>query len=141
MITIRKIIAGKQSGAQRAALDFAEHHNIEHGGVDSRLAHADHDEPSNNTHRNVDDSDATLIVLPAHVESRATQATIAYWDDFMKPYLVTDGRNQESLMRWFDSMEELHPNLILNVTGPRHGESVKTYDLTYEVLSSILTAS
>ena len=73
---VKKIISGGQTGADRAALDFAIKHQIPHGGwvPKGRLAedgplpdrYALHEMPTNSyparTERNVIDSDGTLIV-------------------------------------------------------------------------------
>ena len=74
---VKKIISGGQTGADRAALDFAIDHGIPHGGwvpkgrlaedgpLDPkyRLRETDSEDHSIRTEKNVLDSDGTLILF------------------------------------------------------------------------------
>ena len=144
---IIKIRSGGQTGADRAALDFAIAHDIPYGGWVPKGGWAeDMPEPpglcehypmlkevgtstiNERTMRNVMDADATLIIRLQN--SPGTNLTVETAIDEGKNYFICDGDVKE-LKQWFDS---LPPGTELNVGGPRESEVPGTYDETYKLL-------
>ena len=149
-----QIVSGGQTGADRAALDFARANGLRVGGwvPKGRLAEdgpipedylglleADSADPAVRTALNVRDSDATLIVShgPLAAGSLLTlqQATRAG-----KPVLhldldqVSTASAAEHLRRW---LAATRPR-ILNVAGPRASEDARIASATEAVLQAAL---
>src|SRR3989338_5590679 len=99
MIAINKIISGGQTGADRAALDFAIAHGIPHGGWCpkgrkaedgaiplryqlSEMATCDY---FNRTKQNIADSDATLILNIGELDG-GTKRTVGFARRLKKPF-------------------------------------------------------
>jgi len=146
-----KIVSGGQTGADRAALDWAIDHDILHGGwcPTGRMAEdgqipmryqltevPDGGGYRQRTRANVRDSDATLIVSLAFVLSDGSLATSRFADQLRKPWLHNHPgvgwRSQ--LSRW------LQGNAIetLNVAGPRASKEHGIEIFTHEVLDELL---
>jgi hypothetical protein len=145
---IQKVISGGQTGADRAALDWAIERGIEHGGycpqgriaedgvIPERynLTETPETESSARTFRNVEESDATVIITLAgglrggllEIEQHAREA----------------GKRcvQLSQADRFDSSAALHGFAkaeavrILNVAGSREGEEPGIYEFTQTLL-------
>lgn len=133
----QRIVTGGQTGVDRAALDWAIHHGIDHGGwcpagrraEDGQIPMQYHLEEMpgagyrQRTRQNVIDSDATLI-LNAGALDGGTEQTRVFALRAMKPCLVVrleeadiDGAAQE-IVAWLKS----HCPRVLNVAGPREGK-------------------
>lgn len=148
---IKKIISGGQTGADRAALDFAISHKIPHGGWCplGRLSEAGRlpqkyqlqetplQDYAQRTEWNVRDSDATVIfsVLP-HLSG----GSLMTWDfakHLQRPVLHVC---RESL---FDPAAEIntflqrHQPEILNIAGPRASKEPGIYEFVMDVLSQV----
>ena len=129
-----KIISGGQTGADRAALDWAMANGIEHGGwcPQGRLAEdgvitAQYDlretpkaDYLQRTEWNVRDSDATAIISLASQLTGGSLATAKLASDLGKPCLHLSGlqdapenARQLAVFLW------RHEVQILNVAGPR----------------------
>ena len=151
MWQIRKIVSGGQTGADRAALDFAIDNNIDHGGWcpegrqaedgvirnKYRLTETPGSGYSRRTRRNVQDSDGTLILNLGKLQG-GTLATRILCRKLEKPCLllqVDDGVGEKeiaSVSGWID-----RSNIrTLNVAGPRESKRPGIYHQTYTLLSA-----
>jgi hypothetical protein len=151
-LLVRRIVAGGQTGVDRAALDWAIDHQVEHGGWcpqgrradDGRIAdrYALRETESagyaERTKRNVRESDATLILNVGALEggSLLTQRVAAAAG---KPYLVvpldSPGRAAEirRVLNWLGS----DAFLTLNVAGPRERSRPGIHALAYVLLRQL----
>jgi hypothetical protein len=141
-----KIISGGQTGADRAALDWAIAHGVEHGGwcPEGRLAE-DGVIPMRyqvvelagggyraRTKANVRESDATLIISIDSSLSGGSRLTAEFAKAFEKPCL-----HVYPAMDWRDALEgwlEVNPVRVLNVAGPRLSSEPDVVDYACEVL-------
>jgi hypothetical protein len=146
------LISGGQTGVDRAALDFAIANGIEHGGWCPRgrraedgvipkqycLIEADTPLYQQRTRLNVRDSQATLIFCDLKRRSRGTALTIKCAATMQKPYLVVDIDSYDcrKILKW---LRRVQPQ-ILNVAGPRAGESSRASLAVETVLSSVICA-
>jgi hypothetical protein len=151
---IAKIVSGGQTGADRAALDFALAHGIAIGGwvprgrlaEDGRipehypaLVETDSTDPAVRTARNVRDSDATLILSHGPLEGGSlftlNEATRAG-----KPVLHLDldrldaEAAAERLRSW---LATVRPR-VLNVAGPRASHDPRIASATGVILAAVL---
>nr|KAJ8744264.1 putative molybdenum carrier protein [Delftia sp. PS-11] len=145
------IVSGGQTGADRAALDFAMSHGYTHGGWAPRgrlaedgciplkyqlmeLAEGGYRQ---RTRRNVADSDGTLIVNLGVLEG-GTLATQVFAQRMGKPCLVvqcdalamTDAA--VNVIAWLRG----HSVKTLNIAGPRESKRPGIYRLTGELLQA-----
>ncbi|HTT13998.1 MAG TPA: putative molybdenum carrier protein [Burkholderiaceae bacterium] len=151
-LLVRRMISGGQSGVDRAALDWAINHRLEHGGWCPRGRRAE-DGPiamryqlveteaasyAERTKRNVRESDATLILNTGVLEggSLLTQRIAA---GAGKPCLVAhlDAPDRAAELRRI--LEWLGGNafLSLNVAGPREHSRPGIYAMTYAFLQQL----
>ncbi len=148
-----KIISGGQTGADRAALDFAIRNGIPHGGSIPmgrktedgplperyKLKELASDRYSDRTERNVLDSDGTLILSMGPL-SGGSALTLALARSHGRPSLHLD----LGLVSLADGAEATIPWVlenrveILNIAGPRAGEQPGIYTITFELLDSVL---
>ena len=147
-----KIISGGQTGADRAALDFAMRHNIPHGGwiPKGRLTEAGPLAPKyqlkemptgeypKRTEQNVLNADGTLIVSRGKLTggSALTQALAAR---HRKPCLhvnmdTVSVENAAELIGTWISKEGVE---ILNVAGPKASTDPGIYDTTLKLLEAL----
>ncbi|MBS0151000.1 MAG: putative molybdenum carrier protein [Nitrospira sp.] len=128
---VEKILSGGQTGADRAALDWAIAHQIPHGGwcpkgrraEDGMIAaeYSLQETPQRNyrqrTKWNVRDSDATLIIT---LTKKLTGGSLVTSHQAMKrgrPWLhVCPNEDWENKLTEFVNQHQIH---ILNVAGPR----------------------
>jgi hypothetical protein len=144
-----KIISGGQSGADRAALDFALKHNISCGGWCPAGRWADDgvipeiyplretasSDPSERTVLNVNDSDGSLIIYYSSLDE-GTRHTIDFAKEVKKPvYLArqVDELNPEEFNLWLD----VNRIKVLNVAGPRESNDAGVYGYALSVLESL----
>jgi hypothetical protein len=153
---VEKIVAGGQTGADRAALDFALAHGIPTGGwvprgrlaEDGRiperypgLAETESADPSVRTARNVRDSDATLL-LTHGAPTGGSRRTLEEAARAGKPLLHLDLDElapHEAGPRLRGWLAALRPR-VLNVAGPRASEDAGIAAATQAVLSAVLHA-
>lgn len=151
---VHRIVSGGQTGADRAALDFALQFGIECGGWVPKgrmaedgvipahypnLVETESDDPKVRTEYNVRDSDATILITRgAPTGGSAFTVEVAMRQG--KPVFHVD-LNRESMdqvvprvCRW---LQDLHPG-ILNVAGPRASEDHDIYDLTKVLLEKAI---
>jgi hypothetical protein len=150
---IEKIISGGQTGADRAALDFAIEHNIPHGGwipkgrktedgvlLDKyQLQEMPTDSYPRRTEKNVLDSDGTLIVSHGFLTG-GSALTTSFAEKHGKPYIhidleITPFPEAASMIReWIK-----HYNIkVMNVAGPRASKDPLIYAAVVELLEASL---
>jgi len=150
---VKKIISGGQTGADRAALDFAIKHKIPHGGwvpkgriaedgpldKNYRLTEMPTTSYQKRTEMNVIGSDGTIIFSHGRLTGgSAYTKTMA--TKHAKPYLHIDLKEadifQASLLmlEWIDEQEIK----TLNLAGPRASKDPKIYQRVTDVLESTL---
>ena len=146
-----KIISGGQTGADRAALDFAIQHGLPHGGwvtqgrkaEDGRipdvyqLQEMPTDSYRARTEQNVIDSTGTVIISHGRLEGRSGSAYTA-------KMARNHGRPRLHLNMAKLSIEQAAQQLrswiaenkieMLNVAGPRHSKDPQVYNTTLEIL-------
>lgn len=154
-MTVTKIISGGQTGADRAALDFALERGISCGGWCPRgriaedgsiplrypLSEMESAEYPPRTRKNVAEADATVIFdAPAKKPSRGTALTIRCCREAGKPHLVLrefpNASADAGALR--DFLDEHHPS-VLNVAGNRESGTPGIYRHVKAVLSGVLT--
>jgi hypothetical protein len=154
-MSIVRIVSGGQSGADRAALDWALSHALSHGGwcPKGRLAEDGPLDPRylltetesagfrRRTHANVRDSDGTLIVNLGELDG-GTLETRRYADKIGKPVFMIQADDCLPLDVVATLMQWLRANRIqiLNVAGPRESKRPGAYRATFEVLERLLAA-
>ena len=148
-----KIVSGGQTGVDRAALDFAIAHGIEHGGwcplgrlaEDGtipdcyRLKEIANASYSERTERNVIDSDGTLIIARGLPLSEGTLFTQDCARKHGKPCLVvyeTEGTPKAAELAATFLKE--HQLQVLNVAGPRHSQAPDLGKFVHELLRAVL---
>lgn len=149
---VGKIVSGGQTGADRAALDWALANNVTHGGwcpkgrkaADGILAdqylltETESEGYRQRTCRNVLDSDGTLIVNLGDLDG-GTLATKVFAEKARKPYLVAQLDNGitrpiiNEVLHWLRH----YPVATLNVAGPREEKRPGVYALTYQLLHQL----
>ena len=145
----QKIVSGGQTGADRAALDFALSNGIDHGGwcpkgrraedgsLDDiyRLDETPRKDYRQRTEWNVRDSDATLIVYN-HELSGGSAYTAEMAQKYDRPCLLLEngGAGMERPVRdWLDE----HKVKVLNVAGPRSSTEAEIYTMTRDLLEAV----
>lgn len=147
---VHRIVSGGQTGADRAALDFAFHFGIECGGWVPKgrmaedgvipahypnLVETKSDDPNVRTEYNVQDSDATILISRG-APTGGSAFTVEVAMRLGKPVFHVD-LNRESMDQVVPQvcswLQDLHP-AILNVAGPRASEDPEIHDLTKGVL-------
>jgi hypothetical protein len=147
---VLKIISGGQTGVDRAALDFAIEHGLEHGGwcplgrlaedgtIPGRYQLSEIPNPSysERTERNVLESDGTLIIARALPLSEGTQFTRDCTCKHGKPCVVVyESDGVEKASGTVLSFLKEHNIGILNVAGPRESQAPGIGDFVRKVLS------
>ncbi len=146
---IKKIMSGGQTGADRAALDFAIKHNILHGGWVPKGRKAEDgplperyqlkemptaDYPKR-TEQNVRDSDGTVIISRGGLTGgSAFTMKMAMKHSRACLHLDTDELSVEQAARRLQSWIEENKIEVLNVAGPRQSKDPTIYNTTLEIL-------
>jgi len=149
---ISKIVSGGQTGADRAALDFAIQHFIPYSGWVPKGRKAE-DGPvpesyelqemptgdySQRTEKNVLYSDGTLIVSHGMLTGGSAM-TEFYAQRHCKPCLHIDldkiplEEAAARILAWIDDSSLQ----VLNVAGPRAGKDPKIYSATFKLLEAL----
>jgi hypothetical protein len=145
----RKIVSGGQTGADRAALDWANRHGIPHGGWCPRGRRAE-DGPipliyrlretttaryEQRTRLNVRDSDATLILNLGRLQD-GTLKTLQYAESLDKPCRLyqLDGGDPETVVRKLVAWLKEGCFATLNIAGPRESKRPGIHAKVSEVL-------
>jgi hypothetical protein len=148
-LMIEKIISGGQTGADRAALDWAIEHGMPHGGWCPKGRRAEdgaipkqyvmRETPQRKyrqrTRWNVRDADATLIVTLAGALTGGSLVTYEYAKTIAKPCLhVFPGEKWPERLKAF---LETNAVKILNVAGPRSSSAPGIQQFVHEVLEEV----
>lgn len=146
-----KIVSGGQTGADRAALDFAIEYGYDHGGwipkgrltesgpldCHYQMCETQSSSYAYRTKKNVLDSDGTLIFFydPLIGGSQLTyqsalnsQKPVCLWD------LKDKNKPHDSVRKWIDD----HKISVLNIAGPRASSQPKIYHAVYQSLIKLL---
>ena len=149
---IQKIISGGQTGADRAALDFAIRHGIPYGGwvhkgrkTEDGILPENYDlqemptgQYSKRTEKNVLDSDGTLI-LSHGLLTGGSALTTGFAELHRKPWIHIDLTENEinctadQVRKWIEKWGIQ----ILNVAGPRASKDPMIYDATIALMETI----
>ena len=143
---IKKIISGGQTGADRAALDWAIAQNIPHGGwcpagrraEDGvipdcyNLQETDSKVYMKRTKLNIRDSDATLIISLQSKLTGGSLFTQEYANKIGKPclHVYPDNQWKEQIKTFFAT----YSIQILNVAGPRCSSAPNIEQFVYLIL-------
>jgi predicted Rossmann fold nucleotide-binding protein DprA/Smf involved in DNA uptake len=148
---LEKIISGGQTGVDRAALDAAMELGIPGGGwcpqgrraEDGRipdsypLQEASSPDYPVRTRLNVEDSDGTLVITAGSPKG-GTALTLKLARKLNKPFLLVDldrETNPFPVRQWIKKNRVR----ILNVAGPREGESAGIFEKASTFLREVLT--
>ena len=150
---IKKIISGAQTGADRAALDFAINNDIPHGGWVPRgrkaedgiisehykVKEAPTSAYSRRTELNVIDSDGTLILSHGEL-SGGSALTKKLAQKYGKPCLHINLNQNPEFQATVDVAHWINANGIevLNVAGSRASHDPKIYASTVSILETVL---
>jgi hypothetical protein len=144
-----KISSGGQTGADRAALDFAIGHRIRHGGwcpagraaEDGRLTRkyrlkeTPSSYPAQRTRWNARDADATVIFSRRRMLRGGTRLTEELARKYNKP-LLKIFQSSRNKARLFDAFLRNNKVGVLNIAGPRESGQPGVYNFTRRVLES-----
>lgn len=146
---ISKILSGGQTGADRAALDWAIENGILHGGwcpkgrlaedgpIDSRyqLQETPTNRYPQRTEWNVRDSDGTVVFSIPPVLSGGSKKTVKLAQKHVKPVLHLSRDSGQALpeleLRCF---VQTHDIKVLNVAGPRASKEPEVASFVKQVL-------
>ncbi len=151
-MSIKKIISGGQTGADRAALDFAIDNDIPHGGwvpkgrlaedgvISNRYDVVETDSPDYNvrTEKNVMDSDGTLIVSHGALAG-GSALTKALARKNKRPCLHIDLDKVAEFEAAFEIIGWISQHGIetLNVAGSRASKDPDIYHATINILETV----
>jgi hypothetical protein len=144
------IVSGGQTGADRAALDFAIENGIKHRGwcpagrkaEDGRLAKryrlkaTRSSDPKVRTRRNVRDSDATVIFSLRKRLIGGTRLTQEFARKYKKPLLKIFGSDTNAAGS-VQAFIQKHDVRVLNVAGPRESGQPGIYAFARRVLQKL----
>lgn len=147
---VEKIVSGGQTGADRAALDWAIENNIPHSGfcpkgrvaedgfIDSKynLTETRTINYSERTELNVLNSDGTVVFSTKGVLSGGTKDTVNYAKKLKKPILLLRS-NMEEASRMLKDFLLKHKISVLNVAGPRSSKEPLVAEFVKEILNSL----
>ena len=151
--SLRKIISGGQTGADRAALDVAVELGIPHGGyvpqgrraedgpIDARYNVTELPDESYDarTEANVQAADATLLVSIGPL-SGGSALTLRLARKHHKPILHVDrgtGTREQAVTTIREWLEDQRPG-VLNVAGPPESTTPEIYTEVKELLRTVL---
>lgn len=147
---ITRIISGGQTGADRAALDWAIANGIEHGGfcpkgriaedgiipAHYRLTETDVTEYWLRTQRNVAESDATVIVTLAPELRGGSRETADHAEKLGKKHIHLSRANKFNAAVALRAFVRTFAVGVLNIGGSREGEEPGIYEFTRATLDS-----
>jgi hypothetical protein len=149
-----KLVSGGQTGADRAALDWAIRNHLPYGGWCPlgglaedltgppglledypELRETPRPDVDDRTTFNVRDSDGTLLViLPGTEPSGGTAFTRDEAVRLGRRHLLTDGVDAAVVRAW---LETLPVGMTLNVAGPRESKAPGIYNAVTELLDAV----
>jgi hypothetical protein len=152
---IKTIISGGQTGADRAAFDFALENDLDIGGFVPRnrlaedgkiserytnLPETSGENAAERTELNVKNSDATLILSHGALGG-GSLLTRKLAEKYQKAFLHVDflmtdiDEAAAATAKWLDSVDCKD----LNIAGPRASEDARIYEKTKEFLRKVFT--
>ena len=149
-IALCKIVSGGQTGTDRAALDWAITHGVEHGGwcpagrraedgvIPARysLRETPGRDYRQRTRWNVRDSDATLIITPSPEVTGGSLFTQKCARNLSRPYLHVHPCTK--WRKWIRVFLATNSIGVLNVAGPRGSSAKNMETFVHEVLDEVL---
>jgi len=150
---IERIISGGQTGADRAALDFAIARGMPHGGwcphgrlaedgiIPARyqLTETPSPESIQRTEWNVRDSDATVIFSIGQTLTGGAKRTFEFALQYQKPCLhLSRERHGDSATTKLTSFLAKHGIKALNVAGSRQSEEPDVTPFTRQILAAVI---
>jgi hypothetical protein len=148
---VEKVVSGGQTGADRAALDWAIANNIEHSGwcPKGRLAEDGIIAPkycltetssstyAERTELNVRDADATVIFTINPQLTGGSLWTLTCAQTYQKPWLhlVRLEEGAEASDRLLNFLQQ-HSIRVLNIAGSRQSKENQVYDFVFSTLSA-----
>jgi hypothetical protein len=149
-----RIVSGGQTGVDRAALDVAVARAIPYGGwcpagglaedlpeppgllaLYPGLRATEEQDSRVRTVLNVRDSDALLVLRLASTRSPGTALTVAEARRLGRPVLEAAATDIVAVKVWLD---DLPPDVVLDVAGPRESEDPGVYAAAYRTLLEVL---
>jgi hypothetical protein len=156
-VSIVKVVCGGETGADRAAVDFALSHHVLYGGWVPRDGWAeDYYEPPGllaiypefvatqstdlavRTTLNVRDSTATVVFSPPMATSSGVTQTLTMANVLKRPIAVIDPSSAEGDALFETFLNRLSPKMTLNVAGPRESEVPGLYRSVTDFLNKNL---
>ncbi len=150
---IKKIISGGQTGADRAALDIAIKFDIPHGGYVPKgrksedgplpdtynLTELDTSSYPKRTEKNIQAADGTVIITRGILTggSKLTEKLALKHGKSLCVVNLNEISEFQASLRIITWIVE-HQVETLNVAGPRASHDVKIYDMTQDVLETVL---
>ncbi len=146
-----KIVSGGQTGADRAALDWAIEHGIAHGGwcpkgriaedgvIDVRyeLKETPSSDSIQRTEWNVRDSDGTVIFSIGETLTGGSQKTFEFARQYEKPVLhISNAAGMTTAREALRRFVKEHRINVLNIAGPRGSEEPGVGAFVKEVLAA-----
>jgi putative molybdenum carrier protein len=154
-VSILKVVCGGETGADRAAVDFALSQHVPYGGWVPRDGWAeDYCEPPGllavyrefvptqstdlavRTTLNVRDSTATVVFSPAMATSSGVTQTLTMANVLKRPIAVIDPSSAEADALFETFLNRLSAEVTLNVAGPRESEVPGLYRSVTDLLNS-----
>ena len=150
---VSKIISGGQTGADRAALDWAIKRGIPHGGwcpkgrkaedgtIDHRfnLVETPSDDYAQRTEWNVRDSDATAVFSILRELRGGSLLTVQLAEQYNKPVIhLCEEDEQTNHAQELRSFIKKFGISVLNVAGPRESDEPGVYQFVSRILDQAL---
>ncbi|HXS54022.1 MAG TPA: putative molybdenum carrier protein [Usitatibacter sp.] len=144
-----KIVSGGQTGADQAALDWAIHNGIAHGGWCPKgrrseageiptcysLTETPDSDYLQRTEWNVRDSDATLVFTLSEQSTGGSKKTVQFAQRLGSPCLHVARSTDLQTVSDFLSTHRIH---VLNVAGSRESKEPSIRARVFEVLDVVL---
>ena len=150
-----KIVSGGQTGADRAALDWAIKNGIAHGGwcpkgrkaedgpigIRYHLSETPRADYLQRTEWNVRDSDGTVIFTIAELLSGGSRATADFAAKHRKPFLHISAAVKEKAVAWLEAFLRENPVTVLNIAGTRGSKEPTIGKFIHETLGQTFKKS
>ncbi len=153
LMRVERIVSGGQTGADRAALDWALARGVAHGGWCPRgrraedgpiaarygLAETPSEDYAQRTEWNVRDSDATVIITLAATLGGGSRLTAEGAAALGRPWLhLSRERDGLAAGARLAAFLDAHPIRVLNVAGPRASAEAEIAAFVARVLTEAL---
>jgi Circularly permutated YpsA SLOG family len=153
-VLIAKVVSGGETGADRAAVDFAIAHDLSYGGwvplngwaedlreppgllaLYDKFVPTQSADPGVRTTLNVRDSTATVVFTPPIAASPGVTQTLQMANVLKRPVIVIDPRSVDADAALQGFFEALITGATLNVAGPRESEVPSLYGAVTDLLN------